>query len=363
MSTWEQYTYPGSDVLRNKADLRNQADLDRFERGVTAIRLQSLREQPVQGDYGLKHLQDIHRKVFGDVYDWAGDVRAVDIAKGPPNDRTLFALREDIPIKAELLQATIEGANFLRGLDRKEFGAKMGEIYAVLNDIHPFREGNGRASREFMLQLAKESGHDLDYTRVVKHNWNEAAKQSARGNLEPIKEVFYRLTVVERAVAFDMAEGRDGQREALGKHPELDTAFKRLHQVQQAGGDVGLAKAELSRVLHEGHLPTANVTKDESSRVIANAAAHRGLMVRDAEQLGGLYRGEVVAMSAHHALLRVGDLVAVRYERANLDRDLQVGERVEISFSRDQSKVHQPGQAPAIHRGHEAMPMEREYGY
>lgn len=82
MNEQEGYTYPGTHVLKNKGDIRDLAALQRFERGATAIRIQELHENPVRGEYGLAHLQTIHTQVFKDVYQWAGEVRKVDIAKG-----------------------------------------------------------------------------------------------------------------------------------------------------------------------------------------------------------------------------------------------------------------------------------------
>ncbi|WP_459203458.1 Fic/DOC family protein (plasmid) [Ralstonia pseudosolanacearum] len=355
MSEQEDYTYPGTHVLKNKADIRDFAELQRFERGATAIRIQELREKSIRGDYDLAHLQAIHKQVFKDVYAWAGEVRNVDIAKGPAGDRTLFTFKEDIPQKAAEIQATIKAANHLRGLDKEQFSNKMAEVYAGVNEMHPFREGNGRSTREFVSQLAKEAGYQLDYSKVDKQAWNEAAKQSARGNLEPARDVFYEITTVERAVAFDKLKTR----EALAHHPELDGAYKMLAESQGAGQDVAHLRAEISKELHAGRLVGDGVTVDESRRVIDHAAASRGLMVRDAAHLGGRYQGDVVAVSSHHAMLKVGDMIAVRYERAHLERELAVGERVTIQYDQAKSRVYERGKEPAQERGRD-MQIERE---
>lgn len=356
MRSWEDYIYPGTQVLRNKADIRDADQLQRYERGVTAVRIQQLKENPVKGDYGLEHMQAIHRQVFRDVYDWAGEVRTVDIAKGPANDRTVFTLKEDIAIRAELIKATIEESRYLRDADRQQFAAKMGEIYAAVNELHPFREGNGRTTREFMDQLAQESGRRLDYGRVDKETWNEAAKQSARGDLAPIQHVMYEITTVERAVAFD----RLPQREALAKHPELDAAYKALYEAQRGNRDVEGLRSDISRQLHEGKPVIADVTHEESRRVIDHAAAYRGLMVRSADKLGGQFSGEVVAVSSHHAMLKVGDMVAVRYERTNLDREVYPGEKLTIQYGKEGSMVYDQGREPARDRLRDSMQMERE---
>ena len=83
MSRYEadRYCYPESDVLRNKLDIRNQAALDAFEADATAIRMIELIESPITGDFDFKHLLALHYHLFQDIYDWAGEVRTVDISR------------------------------------------------------------------------------------------------------------------------------------------------------------------------------------------------------------------------------------------------------------------------------------------
>ncbi len=356
MGEQEDYTYPGTHVLKNKADIRDLAALQHFERGATAVRIQELRENPVRGECDLAHLQAIHRQIFRDVYKWAGEVRKVDIAKGPAGDRTLFTFKEQIPQKAQEIQSVIKEVNYLRGMDKEQFTGKMAEIYAGANEMHPFRKGNGRTIREFIGQLAKDACYQLDYSKVDKQTWNEATKESARGNLKPAHEVFYEITTIERAVAFDKLT----MREALAKHPELDGAYNMLHDAHRDGKDVAYLQAKISKELHSGRLVGHGVTLDESKRVIDNAAAYRGLMVRDAERLGWQFKGDVVAVSSHHVMLQIGDMIAVRYERANLDRDLAVGDRMTIQYDKARSQVYEKGKEPARDRGGKDMQMERE---
>ena len=86
MSRYEadSYCYPESDVLRNKLDIRNQVALDAFEADATAIRmieLVELIESPITGDFDFKHLLALHYHLFQDIYDWAGEVRTVNISR------------------------------------------------------------------------------------------------------------------------------------------------------------------------------------------------------------------------------------------------------------------------------------------
>jgi cell filamentation protein len=83
----DPYCYPGSSLLRNRLGITPEtrdADvaLARAEAELSTARLLELLVSPVSGSYDLAHLQAIHRRIFGDVYPWAGEIRTVSLAKG-----------------------------------------------------------------------------------------------------------------------------------------------------------------------------------------------------------------------------------------------------------------------------------------
>lgn len=351
----DSYTYEGSRVLRNKAGLEDMGALQRFERAASAIRIQELKEKPIRGDFDLQHLQAIHRHVFKDVYEWAGEVRSIDIAKGTKGNISLFAFIEEIPQKAQELSALVKESNNLRGLDKETFTQKLTEVYAKVNELHPFREGNGRATREYISQLSKEAGYQIDYSKVDKERWNEASRLSKYGDKEPMNQIFREISHAERALAFETLSARA----AFQKHPELDGAYKLLHNAQKEGKDVGSIRLEIAEQLRAGRIVVGGVTKEESAKIIEVTAQAKGLMVRDADRLGGIYTGDVIAVNSHHALLQIGQTFAVRYERANLDRELSVGQSVKIVHDTERSSVYQKGQEP-LQKENQAHQQERE---
>lgn len=75
----ELYCYPGSNVLKNKMGIQDIEQLHEIERKLTMLRILELLDKPVRGAFDLKHLQAIHAYIFQDVYDWAGELRKVDI--------------------------------------------------------------------------------------------------------------------------------------------------------------------------------------------------------------------------------------------------------------------------------------------
>lgn len=155
----DPYCYPGTTVLRNLVDIRDQATLDRYEAEVTAVRA----EQPVpSGKLDHVHYSAFHRHLFQDVYDWAGHYRTVRIAKGG----SAFCYPEYIEQQMVRLFASLQADDHFRRCSREDFASSAAHFLAELNSIHPFREGNGRTQLAFLTHLAEVSGHPLHLKRL-----------------------------------------------------------------------------------------------------------------------------------------------------------------------------------------------------
>jgi cell filamentation protein len=79
---------------------------------------------------------------------------------------------------------------FLRGLARPEFVTKIAYYYAEINEIHPFREGNGRAQRAFVRQLTSDAGYRIDWTLVEADEIVSASVAAHVGDLAPMQQLF-----------------------------------------------------------------------------------------------------------------------------------------------------------------------------
>jgi cell filamentation protein len=148
-------------ALRNKLGLSTTRELEDAEREITHAALVFLKEAPVQPTYDLGHLCAIHRRIFGDIYHWAGQLRTVAIAKG-----SWFCLPQYIESSAAETFRALRGENLLRGLSRNVFTERLTHYLGEVNAIHPFREGNGRTQRAFFEQLAVEAGFILDWQHL-----------------------------------------------------------------------------------------------------------------------------------------------------------------------------------------------------
>jgi len=158
----DPYLDKDTGVLRNLLGLKSQAALDEAESSLSFLRTSELREQPVQGSFDLAHLQAIHQRLFGEVDDWAGQLRLVEIQKG----NTDFARHMVIESAARQLFGQLAKEQHLHGLDAEQFSQRAGHYLGEINVLHPFREGNGRAQREFIAQLALGAGHPIDWTGI-----------------------------------------------------------------------------------------------------------------------------------------------------------------------------------------------------
>jgi cell filamentation protein len=180
----DPYADPVTGVLLNKLGLGTAAELEAAEREITHAALILLGESPVHPGYDLPHLCAIHRRIFGDIYDWAGQIRTVAIAKG-----SLFCLPQYIETAAAEIFRALHSENFLRDLDREAFVARLAYHLGEVNAVHPFREGNGRTQRAFFEQLAREAGYALAWQHLDATRNIEASAAIMRGDAEPTRKM------------------------------------------------------------------------------------------------------------------------------------------------------------------------------
>ena len=81
-SSQDDYSDEATGVLKNRFGIAGQAALDELEAGLVFTRATELSERLIPGQFDLAHLQAIHRHLFGDIYDWARQLRHGDISKG-----------------------------------------------------------------------------------------------------------------------------------------------------------------------------------------------------------------------------------------------------------------------------------------
>lgn len=143
------------------------------------------------GDFDLEHLCAIHRHLFQDIYDWAGELRSVEINK----EGHQFQFRRYIQTGMSDVHHRLVQSKFLKGLSPDQFAQQAGVIIGDVNYIHPFREGNGRAQAQYLKQLAVQAGHAFDLRRLDPVRWIEASKSSHGADYELMGRVIRQAMV------------------------------------------------------------------------------------------------------------------------------------------------------------------------
>lgn len=166
-----RYCYPESDVLTNKLNIKDDALLLEAERKITAIRMIEASKKRIRGKFDFEHLKRIHFFIFRDVYDWAGQVRTVNISKG-----NQFCRVEFIESQAKELLDQLQKEHCLKTVQTKEaLGGKLAYYLGELNAIHAFREGNGRSQRMFIEHLAQSLGYRIDFGKISREEMLKAS--------------------------------------------------------------------------------------------------------------------------------------------------------------------------------------------
>ena len=156
------YCYKDTNVLKNRLGIKDQQLLKNLEADYSAIKQNKLMSEPINGRFSVNHLCRIHKYLFGDIYYFAGHFRKEDIMKGA----TRFLHYVDIKARLSTLLSELAGENHLKGLDDIDLVHRSAYYFAELNYIHPFREGNGRTTREFMRQLFSVNGWQISWDKV-----------------------------------------------------------------------------------------------------------------------------------------------------------------------------------------------------
>ena len=170
-SNWSKYFYPNTDILINNYDILDNNELLKKEAEVSFEKLVELYDDPIIGDFNTTHLCEIHKRLFEDIYPWAGSFRTVNIAKNHSNFCDYTNIKDSLDYELSLMNKEIRIVN-----GKEELAEFLAEYYVVLLDIHPFREGNGRTIREFLREfvLARTTNFELDWSEVDPKNIDEA---------------------------------------------------------------------------------------------------------------------------------------------------------------------------------------------
>lgn len=185
---FEGYFTEQDDVLENKLGITDPAELKQIESAIVALRTSEILQKPPKGKMDYAYLKKLHAKLFSDIYAFAGQTRTVDIAKGD----SAFCYVRFIEDEQQRIFARL-AKEFTPRMDRNSFIEKLVRLSSDLNVLHPFREGNGRATRLFLTLLAQRHHFDLDFDAVDSEQMMQADILAFQGDLRPLTELYQEI--------------------------------------------------------------------------------------------------------------------------------------------------------------------------
>ena len=192
----DPYLFDDVNVLRNLGNIRDAGELRRAEGEVTRYTLAMVYATDF-AKFNIETLCEIHRIIFDNLYDWAGEFRTISIIKREEilgGDSVQYSHPRQI--KKELTDISKEIAKLKRDDEKKDLLFKLVRISAKIWQTHPFRDGNTRAVISFVVLLAARLKIDLDYSLFEEHasyvrNALVWASQGMYSKYEYLERIFY----------------------------------------------------------------------------------------------------------------------------------------------------------------------------
>ena len=154
MTDAEDFQLIGASTPTNKLGIANPHALAAAVTECSSRRLAELQKSPIRGGFDASHLQEIHRYLYQDVYDWAGELRRIE--KGETTT-------PDLESALNRIFDRLNRENLLKGFDKDEWMRRATEYSEELRSLHPFFAGNDLAIQEFATELARKNNLQLEW--------------------------------------------------------------------------------------------------------------------------------------------------------------------------------------------------------
>lgn len=172
-------------------------ELFELEKELTTLAMHNVIRNPVEGKFDFDHLKEIHKRIFESVYTTAGKDRfetglRTMFVKHNISDagETMFVHGSKIPEVANAIFGELKKKKYFKGLNKDNFIEESARFFGRLNMLHPFREGNGRAQRIFMVQLAMNAGYSLRLDRIDDFMMITACQEASKGYYTRLEKLF-----------------------------------------------------------------------------------------------------------------------------------------------------------------------------
>ena len=187
----EMSRYPGTRCLVNYFGIKDKPSLRRVDKMISSLRTAELLHAPIDMPFTFDYLKAIHSHLFGDIYPSAGMIR-----RSLSSKHTEFCQPEYIESQAGILFSKLRDDHYLSRIDDvddfvNELAYYMGEMEA----LHPFMDGNGRATRFFFNSLALAAGYEIGWGSADPDHFLEANVAALDGDYQALMDVLEEIVI------------------------------------------------------------------------------------------------------------------------------------------------------------------------
>ena len=234
----DPYLYDDVNVLKNRANIKDVETLRKAEADITNLAMSAIYERDYD-KFNVDTLCDIHRSIFGQIFDWAGEFRTIQMVKYEEvlgGDTVRYAYPKDI--KKELMIAMKEISKLKRtGDNDHDVVFRLVRIIASIWQTHPFREGNTRTVIVFAVLLAKHLGFEVNHELFKTHSayvrnalvWGS---QGIYSKYEYLERIFFDAILHEDNDTYSAETSAESKYEKIGDYKVKDYV-ERPHEYKQ----------------------------------------------------------------------------------------------------------------------------------
>ena len=224
----DPYLYEDVDILRNLADIKDRECLRRAEADITNLAMACIYNRKYD-KFNSDTLRDIHRSIFGQIYEWAGEYRIIHMRKSEEvlgGDTVRYAYPAEI--KKQLNASMRELGKLKRnGSNDHDVVFRLVRLIAQIWQIHPFREGNTRSIIVFAVLFAQSLGFDVDHELFKEHanyvrNSLVWASQGIYSQYQYLEDIFFDAILHQTSSRNNSAEDAEKKYEKIGDYQVRD---------------------------------------------------------------------------------------------------------------------------------------------
>lgn len=188
MKGFDDYFFEGSSVLANKLGVHNPIDLDAAVNKIVFLRQHELLAQQRRPDcFDSSYLRHVHRMLFQDCYDWAGEYRECGMGRNID-----FCSPEEIPGRMDAWSRSFQKEFMSASGPSDQMADRLAGFWGALNQIHPFRDGNGRSQAAFFVSVCDAKGLAVSFSQKDIKNLRLARDEASDGRTRLLENLLRR---------------------------------------------------------------------------------------------------------------------------------------------------------------------------